>query len=87
MRAVFVESGREVTEVPKVVEGTVVVLTPAIGFEDMVVEEAREDREEVRREIIEDMLFLGFASGLSRFFFPPALPRGSTRCVRERQKK
>lgn len=55
---VFVESGREVTEVPNVVEGTVVVLAPAIGFEDMVVEEAREDREEVRREIIEDIVWL-----------------------------
>lgn len=58
MLTVFVESGSEVTEVPNVVEGTVVVLAPAIGFEDMVVEEAREDREEVRREIIEDIVWL-----------------------------
>lgn len=92
MLTVLVESGKEVTELPSVVEGTVVELAPAIGFEAMVVEEPREDREEVRREIIEDMmvfwLFSEFRLGLPSYLrpFPPRSSAPARRVVCERKK-
>lgn len=89
MLTVLVESGKEVTELPRVVEGTVVELAPAIGFEAMVVEEPREDREEVRRENIEDMLFFCFVWTAFLPIAPlsPEVEIGTTRAWCERKKK